>query len=238
MFPAYKSFVVFVTCLCLVSVQAYSQRKTFRINPGERFTDAIPQAEIYSYPNFVQGTVYLKGDRYSTARLNYNALFGDMQFIDEKGDTLGLDNERTIQFIAIQKDTFYYDQGYLKLVATYDGTKLASRKFFSFTNKQKIGGFGELSSASIDAYDRISSGSTFNELVAKELVTLSQNNLLYVGDKFNHFKPANKKNLVAFFAKNEPVIKQYFEDNNVDFYSAEELTKLILFMQASPVSDK
>lgn len=216
---------------CFLGLAGFSQRKIYKINPGEKFLEVIPKEEIYSYPDFAEGKVYLKGDKFSTAKLNYNALFGDMQFIDQKGDTLGIADEGNIQSIVINKDVFYYDKGYLKLLANYNGLKLANKKYFSFTNKQKVGGFGEVSSASIDAYDRISSANVFNDLVAKEVVTLSSYNLFYIGDQFNHFKPANKKNIQDIFGKKQPKLQQYLKENTVDFSSEEDLRKLLLFMQ-------
>lgn len=218
-------------CLCFLNLAGYSQRKIYKINPGEKFLEVIPKEEVYSYAVFTEGTVYLKGDKFSTARLNYNALYGDMQFIDQKGDTLGIADEGNIQSIVINKDVYYYDKGYMKLLANFNGLKLANKKYFSFTNKQKVGGFGEVSSASIDTYDRISSANIFNDLVAKEVITLASYNLFYIGDQFNHFKPANKKTLQDIFGKKQPKLQQYLKETTVNFSSEDDLRKLLLFMQ-------
>ena len=223
----------FLACLCLVNVRGFSQRKVYKINPGENILEVIPKEEVYSYASFTDGTVYLKGDRYSTAKLNYNALFGDMQFITEKGDTLSLSDEKMIQSIVISHDTFVYDKGYLKLLDKIGDVKLASMKIFSFTNRQKVGGFGELSSGSIDTYDKVSVNSYNGDLVAKAMITLTENNLFYIGDQFNHFRPVNKKNLLDFFAKKQVILKQYLQDHEVAYTSETDIRKLLQYMNTA-----
>lgn len=238
MATAFQRTLACLTGLLLLSTACFSQRKIYKINPGEKFLDVIPKEEIYTYPAFTVGTVYLKGDKFASAQLNYNSLFGDMQFIDEKGDTLGIADEGNIQSIVINKDVFYYDKGYMKLLANFNDLKLANKKFFSFVNKQKLGGFGETSGGSIDAYERISSANIFNDLVAKEIITLSAYNLYYIGDQFNHFKLANKKNLLDIFGKKQAMLQQYLKENEVNFSSEEDLRKLLLFMQGEPKTSK
>lgn len=231
---AFKKILALTVLFCLAGSAVFCQRKYFKVNPGERFLDVIPKEEIYSYADFTDGIVYLKGDQLSNAKLNYNALFGDMQFISEKGDTLGIADEQMIRSIVIKSDTFYFDKGYLKLLANINGMKLANRRYFSFTNKQKVGGFGELSGGSIDTYERISSANIFNDLVAKEVITLSEFNLLYVGDQFNHFKQVNRKNLLDVFSKKRSSLKKYLDENTVDFFSENDIRKLIVYLQALP----
>lgn len=230
---AFKTTLVLLTAFCLLGFHGFSQRKVYKINPGQNILDVIPKEEVYSYASFTEGTVYLKGDRYSRAKLNYNALFGDMQFITETGDTLGLSDEKMIQSIVIQRDTFLYDKGYLKLLENIGGVKLASMKLITFTNRQRVGGFGELSGGSIDTYDRLSVSSYNGELVAKAVLTLTENNLFYLGDQFNHFRLANKKNLVDFFARKQPLLKQYLQEHEVSFTSEADLRNLLQFMQTT-----
>ena len=186
---------------------------------------------MYSYADFVEGKVNLKGNKYSNAKLNYNALYGDMQFITPAGDTLGLADEQFIESIVIKSDTFYFDKGYMKLIGHYGDRKLANRQYFAFTNRQKIGGMGETSSASVDTYDAVSSGSYLSDLVAKELLTISKYNVYYIGDQFNHFVPANKKSIKDLFAKKSDRLQQYLKENTVDYNSEADLRKLLSNLQ-------
>jgi hypothetical protein len=222
-------FTVF-SCLCMADVPA-QKRKLYKINPGEKVTAAIPKNEIYSYPEFVSGNVYLLNNTYSVARLNYNALFGEMQFINPKGDTLSLADEKMIRLIVINKDTFYYTNGYLKLVLTAGELKLANKKFITFANRQKLGGFGESSQGSIETYGMVSSQSYLKELVANEIITMVKDSIFYIRDDMNNFKTVNKKTLQDIYPNNEKDLKKYLKENKVDLSNEEDIKKLILYFK-------
>ena len=207
--------------------------KRFTVNPGQKVLDIIPKDEVYAYPAFAQGTVYLQNETVGTARLNYNAIISEIQFIDQKGDTISLAEEPEIKFIAVNKDTFYFDKVYVRLIGSYGHVKLASRDVFEISNRQKIGGFGETSSASIETYNKlIVNNSNQVDLVAKEILTLSKFKVLYVGDKFNHFKLANKKNISDLYGKKQKQAQAYLKENTVDFTNKEDVEKLILLLNA------
>lgn len=214
-----------------LGLTASSQQKTFRINPGLRIADVVPKEEIYTYPSFQDGIVYLKDNRALNARLNYNALYGDVEFIDPKGDTLALSDENPIRFIAIRSDTFYYDKIFLKQVAGIGKRKLAERQIFSSVNREKFAGYGESSVGSIDTYSRISAGGLSYNLVANEHLTIAKDKLFFVGDEFNHFFPATKKGLTELFSKNQKKLSGYLHDKSVDFSKEEDLRNLLLFME-------
>ena len=228
-----RSFSLLFFCVVLLSTITNAQkRKIFRINPGQKVTDVIVEKEKFTYPNFVNGNVYLRNETFYPAKLNYNSLFGEMQFIDPKGDTLSIADENTIKLIVINTDTFFYNNGYLKQLTNYGNLKLANKEFFSFVNRQKIGGFGETSSASIDTYNAVSGTSYFKDLIAKELLTVAKNNEFYIADKFNNFKIVNKKNVVEFYAKNEKEVQSYLKTNKVDYTNVEEIKKMLEFFNS------
>ena len=225
-----KPVYVFI-CLSLFCQNARAQKeKKFRINPGEKVVEVLPKNEVYTYPEYISGNVLFENNTYSPAKLNYNALFLEMQFINQKGDTMALDDEATIKQIIISNDTFYYDKGYLKLTDNFGNIKLARKDFFAFTNRQKLGGFGELSSASIDTYNSVNYGIFFKELVVQEVLTIAKRTIYYFGDEFNNFKLANKKNLLEFYPSKSKEIKTYLKENKVNFSSEEDLKKMISFL--------
>lgn len=219
-------------CICLCSLNVWAQKtKSFKVNPGEKVVDAIPNVDKYTYPEFKLGTVYFKNGEHYPGNLNYNSLFQEMQFIDRKGDTLSLAEPAAIKHIAINTDSFFYDDGvYLKLVTNYGRIKLAARELIAFTDRQKLGGYGGESSARIDTYKSIQDGSTFKELVAREVLTFVKKTVFYLGDEFNHFEQANKKNMLDFYPSKSREIKGYLKDNKVDFSNEEDLKKMIAFL--------
>jgi hypothetical protein len=225
-----KPLLAFI-CICLCYQNAFAQKtKTFKVNPGEKVVDAIPNKDKYAYPEFIMATVYFKNGEHYPGKLNYNTLFQEMQFIDRKGDTLSLAEPATIKHIIVNTDSFFYDEGYVKLAAGYGKIKLGGREFIAFTDRQKLGGYGGESSARIDTYKSIQDGSTFKELVAREVLTFVKRTVFYLGDEFNHFEQANKKNILNFYPSKSKEIKSYLKENKVDFSNEDDLKKMIIFL--------
>ena len=217
--------------VCIADI-ATQKKKSFTINPGEKIAEKIPQHEIYSYPEFVSGKVYLINNTYSVAMMNYNSLFGEMQFINLKGDTLSLADEKMIELIIINKDTFYFNEGYLKLVFNEGKVKLANKKIIRFANRQKLGGFGESSQSSIETYGVLSNQSYLKELVANEVITMVKDSVFYIKDDLNDFKVVNKKTLLDIYLRNEKDLKNYLKEKKVDFSNEEDIKKLILYFKS------
>ena len=218
------SFLVIVASTVETSAQ---KRKTFKIMPGEKVYEAVPREEMYSYPEFQTGTVYLRNNTYSIARLNYNALFGEMQFISNNGDTISISDEKMIKLIVINQDTFFYNEGYLKLVLDQGDVKLANKRFIEFVNRDKLNGFGESTGGSIETVAKLSSRSYLKELVASEILTLGMTNIFYIGDRYNNFIQATKKKLLEMYSQQEREVQQYIKDKKVNFSKEEDLVNLI-----------
>src|SRR6185436_19921374 len=118
-------------------------KKIFTVEPGQKIVEAIPVTDLYSHPQFTLGTVQLKDASEAAVKLNYNNVFGEMQYIDPKnGDTLSLAEEKNIRFVAIEKDTFYFDEVWLQFVSGNSKLKIAKKKMLEMTNKEKLGAMG------------------------------------------------------------------------------------------------
>lgn len=223
---------IFAGILCFVTLAAQSQeKKTFKINPGEKLIYALPRSEVYDYPNFIPGTVNFRNDRFASALLNFNVLYGEIQFIDPNGDTLSMDDEATVRNVVIQKDTFYFDKVFVRQIARYGEFTLAGKDFFYLVNRQKLGGFGETTNASVDAYDQMSTKNYFKDLVVREILTLGKDSVFFIGDRFNRFRPANKKNILAVYGKRDKEVLAYLKDNPVNFNSESDLRKMFGFLE-------
>ena len=162
----------------------------------------FPFTDLYHYPQFVTGKVFLKSGDSGMAKLNYNRLLDDMQFIDPKGDTLNIANAATIKFIRIDGDVFYYDNGYVKLIKDTNGIKLGGKQTLLVAGKDKIGAYGMANPTSaIDSYGTLIDTKGIYKLVSREDITLAKKTQYYFGDKYNRFIWATRKNLLQQFAK-------------------------------------
>lgn len=205
-------------------------RKTYKVNPGEKVMKALPNEALYMYPHFKIGTVNFRNKNVGTAKLNYNRLLDEIQFIDDKDDTLSLGDEVTVSSIVIEKDTFYYYEGYVKIISSLNKVKFASKKILALSNKQKIGGMGELSSASIATYEKMSSSQGITDIIPKEILTFSEYSNYFIGDAYNRFKPLNRKNLLNMYAKQQLNIEIYLREKAVNFLKEDDVVNLIGFL--------
>ena len=224
-------WISFMACLFVHDATGQTIKK-YKINPGQKVSEVIPQNEVYSYPEFVTGRVYLRNNTVSIVKLNYNSLLAEMQFINPDGDTLSVADEKMISIIIVNTDTFFYDNAYLKMIANEGKVKLANHQFIEMTNKEKIGEFGQVGRGSVETYTTLSTNQTASkDLVANEVITMVKKSVYYIGDEFNSFKVASKKNVLDIYAKNENEVKAYLKENKVDFNKEKDLRQLIVFLK-------
>src|SRR5690349_1332243 len=101
-----KCLFTFALVYCLSLMTAVGQSpKRYKVNPGQKITEAIPASEVYSYPEFMPGKVYLRNNTVSIVKLNYNSVLAEMQFINPQGDTLSVADEKLISIILVGNDT-------------------------------------------------------------------------------------------------------------------------------------
>ncbi len=185
---------------------------------------------MYKYPSFIQGEVYFKNGKTGYGYLNYNFLFGEIEYI-KKNDTLALADEATIEFVSISSDTFFFHDGFIESIYENNGIRVAKRKQFRFVNREKVGAFGQKSQASVETYTTLSAGHINRNLVAQEILSFALDSTYFVADRFNQFKPANKKNLMYIFQKQQQKLREYLEKENIDFKNEEHLRKVMQYMQ-------
>jgi hypothetical protein len=226
-----KVLLVFLAIVLNITVAAQS-KKTFTVNSGQKIVEAIPVNEIYSHPEFTLGTVQLKDASEATVKLNYNSVFGEIQYIDPKnGDTLSLAEEKNIRFVAIEKDTFYFDEGWLQLVAGNSTLKIARKKLLEMTNKEKLGAMEVPGFAAIETYTKFTGSQHMRDLVAKEKITFSEHVSYYLGDRFNHFSKANKRGLLKMYSKNEKELERWLDVSKIDFSKEDDLKRLFKYLE-------
>lgn len=204
--------------------------KKYEVKPGQKIFDVIPRDVVYNYQEFTAGIVFLRDGTFGRARLNYNSIFGEMQFIDPKGDTLSLADEKNISAIFVNKDTFYYEDGCIELLTNYGEIKLAAKRIFSFSDRKKAGGLNQSGSGEIETFTTFSSRQSFKDLTITETLTFTERIVYYFGDGYNHFMLASKKNLLKMFGQHNNKISEYFSLNKVNFKNEEDLKKLCSFL--------
>lgn len=222
-------FLLFILFYSL-SVSAQS-RKSFSVGPGKKIVEEIPLTEIYKYADFKMGEVALKNGTAANVKLNYNSVFGEMQYIDPKnGDTISLAVEKDIRFIAVEKDTFYFDDGWLELIGGSPTVRIAKKKLLEITNREKLGAM-EAPGFAVETYNKYTGSQHMKDLVAKETITFTEHISYYFGDRFNHFSHANKKGLYKIFGDAHERIDKWISENKIDLSNEDDLKKLSIYLQ-------
>ena len=203
------------------------------IKSGDRIHEGLTSADLYYYPQFTNGEVFFKGGTKAKGKVNYSRLFDQMLFIDGKGDTLALAEERTIKFIAVNKDTFYYDEGFVRIIADNKFVKLAEKQLWVVTDIRKPGPHNTSTSTigvtSVRTF-RQGNDAVRNPLKLDEDIVLRKETRYYFGDEYNHFIRASKKGLFELFNKKQRSIENYLKENKVNFDKRDDIEKLFQFI--------
>ena len=190
----------------------------------------LSPADVYYYPRFTKGKVFFKDGTKSEAKLNYSNLLDEIQFINAKGDTLGLADEVTINYIAVEKDSFYFDKGYVRLLAGNNLIRLAVKQIWTARAIGKKAGYDAVDPlASISSYNAYIAFGTLYNLSVNEDTDLTKAEQYFFGNKDNHFLPAGKKNLFILFPEQRKQLEKYLRENNINYGDKDDLMKLISF---------
>lgn len=218
--------------LLLYTYAAYAQADSYTRKPGENVNSTLPANIKFLYPQFTEGIVFFRDGTRSNAQLNYNLLTSEMLFIAPKGDTLALTDEVTIKYIAIANDTFFYDKTYLQLVTGNATAKLAKRETLAMGDVKKAGGYGQVSSTSaITTVSSVRLQNRVTNLTENKELVIAKQTAYYIGDTYNHFLPANKKNIIKLFGKKQAAVEQYCKDNKIAFNKEADLKAIIDFLK-------
>jgi hypothetical protein len=203
------------------------------IKAGNKVMDVLTTADLYYYPQFTKGKVFFRDGSKATATMNYTRLYDQMLFIN-KGDTLALADEMTIRFIVIDRDTFYFDEGYVRLILDSGIVKLAEKQVWVVADVQKIGTHNRptttVAVTSFSSYTNGLDAAKSKDLILNEDILLRKETQYYFGDEYNHFVRTGKKRLLQLFPKEQRRIENYLKENKVDFDKKDDLEKLAQFL--------
>ena len=186
--------------------------------------------EIYRYPKFKTGTVSFVDGRNSVASLNYNMLYGEMEFIGPGNDTMALAEEQTLKWVVIEKDTFYYDEKFLLQISSY-GTKIIARNMdWKIVRMDKVGAFDQPVFAGADAYGVLDDRRSI-KIQVRETITLALKPYYYLGDR-RKFYPLTKKNIMKVYPKYDKIISAYLEQEQIDYNKEKDVLKLFNYLQS------
>ncbi len=221
--------LVISSILCLTNCLTAQKGKTFIVNAGLRVEECIPFNERFRFPEFTAGKVTFKNGTISQAKLNYNYVVSEMQFLQGK-DTLSIANEKDILGIIIAGDIFIVNKGYLELIFD-DKVQVGIKQYFNLMDVRKKDPYGEIGSgAATDSYSSLHSNGQYNKLTVNQNRIFQMVSEYYLAASSREFVPFTKKKVMQLFPKNKTDIEDYLNSNKVDFDSRIDLVRFAEYL--------
>jgi len=225
-----KPFVLLSIFMILSSCLSAQKGKLYSVLAGSKVEDCIPFGERYRFPEFTSGKVIFRNGSNTEAKLNYNFLVREMQYMHGK-DTLAITNENDILQIIIADHTFVVNKGYIELIYN-DKVIVGISQYFNLLDVRKKDSYGVQSSGSSaeSKSSFLTSGQSFK-------LTLDQDRLFqkvsfyYIATSSTDFVLFTKKKVMQLFPQNKKTIESYLKSNKVDFDSRDDLLRLAGYLQ-------
>lgn len=201
------------------------------IQADRTLSEVLTPDKIYQHPQFVKGKIWFRDGTLTEALLNYNFLYGEIEFISAQKDTLGIakDQVLNIRRAEINGHVYFYDRGFLEQVQGNASGKLVKREMLVVISRDKIGAYNQsTSTTAVESYGSFTDnyGSFSPNLKVPENITLALRTMYFFGDQYNTFLPANKKNLLKIYSSKKRQIEAHLNQYAVNFRNPEDLKKL------------
>jgi hypothetical protein len=212
------------------SLQAQQITKTFKIGAGEDISAALSIYGVYKFPGFIYGIVLFKDGTNTKAKMNFNVFLNDMQFIDNKGDTLAINQPELIDSIKLDSNIFYFDKGYCEIITDYINAKLIKKEKINYEIVKKGAYDLPARGASIETYGL--SGINYNPaktLTLNQDIIIKKETSYLVSYKKYRTVRANEKGFLSAFPDIKKEVMDFIETNKTDFTKEEDIKKLLKF---------
>ena len=226
-----RQSVLTICSILILSINLSAQEyKTVRIKAGTKVQEYFPVSERYLYPAFVPGQVVFKNGKYNNLILNYNILFGEIEFI-QAADTLFISKKKDIRFVVAQ-DTFFYDMGYIEVISG-GSIRVGLKQYVKIKEILKEGAFGTTNRfSSVDTYNSMASNGISYDLIPREDIEVQRTLEYYLSGLSGDFLPFTRKNVIQLFPQNEDKIKAYIKSNKIDLDTRDDLLKFADYLRS------
>ena len=225
-----RIFIAFFWLFLVVSSNLMAQiNKIIVVKAHTKVSDYIPKKEQYRFKEFLPGQVVFKNGNTRDLELNYNILYGEIEYI-QNNDTMAILNKREINYVVAQ-DTFYYDKGTIEIISGGE-IKVGLRDYYKVKDIVKEGPYGSnLRSASADTYESVSVYGNLYDLVPNETIELQRSPEYYLYTPADGFTLFTRKNTLMLFKGKSDEIKAYLKSNKVNFESREDLLSFAAYLR-------
>ncbi|MDR2065359.1 MAG: hypothetical protein LBP85_06600 [Prevotellaceae bacterium] len=219
--------LLFVACNFCIA-QEKIKVENVNVSNEDDIANSLPRNAVYIFPDFTEGKVFFKNGTTTSAKLNYNTLTEEMQFVDDKENIMAISNPQDIDYVIINKKVFYYvsEKSFGELLANNDAAKLCVKRRTEYTETKSQGAYGQSNATSaitnINAtYDfKRSQLSVLRDLTFKIIDEF----LLERNGKFT--KITGIRSFFKIFPQYKDEITKFVESNKINFKNEKDLIKL------------
>lgn len=224
-------FLLFTLSLSVLAVAQNLQKIT--IHPGENLSAQDFNRLVYQYPAFVFGKMHFRNDDSAGGYINYNLFLGAFQFVNNEGDTLVVTDQENIKDVVIGSSKFLYqNKEFLQVTAELACCKLGERSYVKIADKRKKGAFNLTTIANIESDDAFRADYKSHSLMINEDIILIKGTIFYLSNRNGDFLPANRKNVLKLFPKQQSQIEAYLERNDINFQNETDINNLLRFLES------
>lgn len=182
------------------------------------------------FPDFRSARIYYKAMRPIGCKANYNFLFDEILFLNEKGEKMALANPERLLHVIIDNRMFVpSNKGYFEVIESGD-VSLLYKWVCRIRETRKQGALG-LSTAAPSVYqmNRISFDSKEWKMEVDKEALASVEVIPYLKAKTNYISVKGPQSLMKAFRGKNSEIKDYLDKNPVDFKNEADLRRIIKY---------
>lgn len=181
----------------------------------------------YLFPEFTDSYVYYKDGRVFQVPTNYDLFGNKFIFIDKDNEQKEFSEPNMILSIKVGTRTFIPTSGNEAAEIIQDTPRLLVQYIGDKRIKKDLTFGGKSETASVDAYSNLIYGTGDNE---KNTVLVKIDYQFYIEKNKRLKRFSTEKQFLKIFPKQKEQIKQYINENKVDFGSIEQVIKLCNFV--------
>lgn len=187
---------------------------------------AQTEQKIYLFPEFTDAIVYYKDGRAFLVPINYDLIGGQFIFIDKDKKKKEFSDPELVISVKINDRVFLPTSGGGAAEVIQSDPKLLVQYSGYARRKKNLPYGGKTETASVGTVSNLYSSASNSALDTEELVVTNINYEFHIETNKRMKKFSTEKQFLRIFPKQKVKLKQYMDENKIDFRSIEQIIKL------------
>ena len=222
---------VFGLFLIAVSLQLSAQSGLIKVSDGKVTEGDLYLKNQYVLHDFLDAIITLKDGTTYDGKININTVTQSLRMINVKGDTLGVNIEKSIKAVSAGSELFYkINNMYVRIIDTDGEVFLGQIKVLRIGGESKkgpYGGSGEV--ASITTVGVLDSDNTIEHIPGDATLKVDlRMDLFFI--KNDKLYPVTKKNLAKLFPKQSVIIESFMKSNGTNLNNQDDVKMLFDYL--------